>query len=64
MFEVLPVTLRIAHLVTERAPAAEIKKEALNDEMLPHRECAIRKMALGETTFDELTAMTEKQALY
>ncbi len=64
VFEVLPITPRIAHLVAQRAPAAEIEKEALNDGMLTLRECAIRKMALGETTFDEVIAMTEEQALY
>ncbi|MBN1337068.1 MAG: type II/IV secretion system protein [Deltaproteobacteria bacterium] len=64
VFEVLPVTPRIARLITERAPAAEIKKEALNDGMLTLRECAIRKMAMGETTFDEVISMTEEQVLY
>jgi general secretion pathway protein E len=64
IFEVLPLTPRISRLVSERAPAMEIKKEALNDGMVTLREYAIKKMALGETTFDEVIAVTEEQQIY
>jgi general secretion pathway protein E len=60
VFEVLRMTPRIARLVQERAPAQEIKREALNDGMLTLREYAIKKMARGETTFEEVIAITDE----
>ncbi len=64
IFEVLPVTPRIRSLIQAKAPAQEIKREALNDGMLTLREYAIKKMARGETTFEEIVAVTEEHALY
>jgi general secretion pathway protein E len=64
IFEVLRMTPRIQKLVQERAPAQDIKREALNDGMLTLREYAIKKMARGETTFEEVLAMTDETALY
>jgi general secretion pathway protein E len=64
VFEVMPITPRIARLVNERAPATEIKKEALNDGMLTLRESAIKKLATGITTYEEVVAMTDETALY
>jgi len=64
VFEVLPITPRIARLISERAPAVEIKKEALNDGMMTLREYAIKKMAMGETTFEEVLAMTDEVDVY
>ena len=64
VFEVLPVTPRIRTLIQARAPAQDIKREALNDGMLTLREYAIKKMARGETTFEEIVAVTEEHPLF
>ncbi|MFN7144094.1 MAG: GspE/PulE family protein [Myxococcota bacterium] len=60
VFEVLRMTPRIQKLVQEKAPAQEIKREALNDGMMTLREYAIKKMARGETTFEEIVAVTDE----
>ena len=60
VFEVLRMTPRIQRLVQEKAPAQEIKREALNDGMMSLREYAIKKMARGETTFEEIVAVTDE----
>jgi general secretion pathway protein E len=60
IFEMLRVTPRVQKLVQARAPAQDIKREALHDGMLTLREYAIRKMAKGETTFEEVLAMTDE----
>jgi general secretion pathway protein E len=64
IFECMPMTPRIAKLVNEKASAAEIKKEALNDGMLTLREYAIKKMARGETTYEEVLAVTDEVQIY
>ncbi len=64
VFEVLPITPRIAKLIADKAPSVEIKKESLNDGMMTLREYAIKKMAMGETTFDEVMAMTDEVNVY
>jgi len=64
LYEVMPVTPRINRLINERASAQEIKREALNDGMLTLREYGIKKIAMGETTFDEVIAVTDDVDLY
>ncbi len=64
IFEVMPITPRIRKLIEAKAPAQEIKREALNDGMLTLREYGIKKMARGETTFEEIMAVTDEHALY
>ena len=64
VFEVLPITPRIGKLIADRAPSVEIKKEALNDGMMTLREYAIKKMAMGETTYEEVLAMTDEVNVY
>lgn len=64
LFEVMPVTPRISKLIHDRAPASEIKREALNDGMLTLRECAIKKIAMGHTTVEEVLAVTDEQMVY
>ncbi len=63
VFEVLRMTPRLQKLVQEKAPAQEIKREALNDGMMSLREYAIKKMARGETTFEEVVAVTDELAV-
>jgi len=64
LFEVMHVTPRIQRLINERASSQEIMREALNDGMLSLREYGIKKIAEGETTFDEVMALTDERALY
>ena len=64
VFEVMQITPRVRKLIEEKAPAQDIKREAINDGMLTLREYAIKKMARGETTFEEILAVTEEHALY
>jgi type II secretory ATPase GspE/PulE/Tfp pilus assembly ATPase PilB-like protein len=64
VFELLRVTPRIQDLILRRATAQELKREALNDGMLTLREYAIKKLARGETTFEEVLAVTDEQPLY
>ncbi|MEN9785447.1 MAG: hypothetical protein RLZZ299_711 [Pseudomonadota bacterium] len=60
VFEIMRMTPRLQRLVQARAPAQELKREALHDGMLTLREYAIKKMARGETTFEEVVAMTDE----
>jgi type IV pilus assembly protein PilB len=60
----MPVTTRIGTLVHEQASSQEIKREALNDGMLTLREYGIKKIAFGETSFDEVMAMTDDRSVY
>lgn len=64
VFEVMPITPRLRKLIEQKAPSHEVKREALNDGMLTLREYAIKKMARGETTFEEILAVTEEHQLY
>ncbi len=64
LFEVLPITPRIQRLVHEKASSQDIKREALNDGMLTLREYGIKKLALGETTFEEVMATTDERPVY
>jgi general secretion pathway protein E len=64
VFEVMPMTARIQRLVQEKASSQEIKREAVNDGMLTLREYAIKKLARGETTIDEVIAVTDETHLY
>ncbi len=58
VFEVLEVNDKIRKLIHTRASSKEIAKQARQDGMLTLREAAIRKMAKGITTFDEVLRMT------
>jgi type II secretory ATPase GspE/PulE/Tfp pilus assembly ATPase PilB-like protein len=64
LYEVMPITPRITRLINERASAQEIKREALNDGMLTLREYGIKKIALGETSFEEIMAVTDDVDVY
>lgn len=58
VFEVMEVTDRIKKLMTARADAGEIKKQARKDGMTTLFEAAVRKMAQGDTTFEEVIRVT------
>ncbi len=58
VFEVLPVDDKIRRLIIGRASARDILKQARNDGLTTLRESAIRKLARGETSFDEVLRVT------
>ena len=64
LYEVMPVTPRIGTLIHERSSAQEIKREALNDGMLTLREYGIKKIAFGETSFEEVMAVTDDRQVF
>jgi general secretion pathway protein E len=64
IFEVMPITPRLQRLINERASSQDIKREALNDGMLTLREYGIKKLAAGETTFEEVMASTDDRPVY
>lgn len=58
VFEVLEVDDKIRKLIHARAGSKEIMKQARQDGLLTLREAAIRKMAKGMTSFDEVLRVT------
>jgi general secretion pathway protein E len=54
IFEMLPVESSVARLIARQAGAAEIRKAARANGMMSLREGAIRKLAGGRTTFEEV----------
>ena len=64
LFEVMPITPRIQRLINEQASSQEILREALNDGMLTLREYGIKKIAQGETTYEEVMSLTDERVIY
>jgi general secretion pathway protein E len=64
LYEVMPITPRIIRLINDSAPGIEIQKEALNDGMLTLRDYGIKKMAQGETSYEEIIALTDDKQIY
>ncbi len=64
LYEVMPMSPRLQRLVSDGAPAQEIKKESLNDGMLTLRDYGIKKLGRGETTFEEVSAATDDVDIY
>ncbi len=64
LFEVLTVTPRVQRLINERASTQAIHREAIYDGMLTLREYGIKKLARGETTFEEIIANTDDRAVF
>ena len=58
VYEVMPMTERIRQLILARADSVAISRQAAADGMLTLRESAIRKMALGLTSFAEVVRVT------
>jgi general secretion pathway protein E len=58
LFEVLPVDDGIRHLVIGGASAEEIKREAVARGMRTLRESALRKLAEGTTSYQEVVRVT------
>jgi general secretion pathway protein E len=58
LYELMPISEKIVKLVNQRADATEITKVARLDGMMTLREAAIRTLAQGVTTFDEVFRVT------
>jgi general secretion pathway protein E len=58
VFEVLAVDDKIRKLITAKASAKDILKQAKNDGLLTLREAAIKKLAKAQTSFDEVLRVT------
>mgnify|MGYP001426869046 CR=1 FL=1 len=58
IFEVMAVDEKIRHMVTKGVTADEVGKQAQRDGMLTLRQAAIKKMALGLTSFEEVLRVT------
>jgi general secretion pathway protein E len=64
LFELLAITPRIQRLIDARASSQEIMREGINDGMITLREYGIKKIAAGETTFEEVMSLTDERVLY
>jgi type II secretory ATPase GspE/PulE/Tfp pilus assembly ATPase PilB-like protein len=58
VFEVMPVTDAIRQLINNRADGPQILRQARQEGMMTLRECAIRRMLDGQTTFQEVLRVT------
>jgi len=58
VFEILPVDEHIKSLIIENKDAPEIKREAIRHGMKTLRQSALRKLAEGVTTFEEVVRVT------
>ncbi len=58
VFEILPVDEGIKELIVEGADSPQIKREAVNRGMRTLRQSALRKLAEGVTTFEEVVRVT------
>jgi general secretion pathway protein E len=58
IFEILPVDDAVKHLVLQGADAPEIKREAVKNGMRTLRQSALRRLADGTTTYEEVVRVT------
>ena len=58
VFELLEVDDSIRRLISQRAGSPEIRKAARANGMMSLRECAIKKLAQGITTFEEVLSVS------
>jgi general secretion pathway protein E len=58
VYEVMPVTEKVTRLINARGDAKEIMKVSRLDGMMTLREVAIKKLAQGLTTFEEIIRVT------
>ncbi len=58
IFEIMPIDDGIKNLVVEGKDAPEIKREAVKNGMRTLRQSALRKLAEGVTTFEEVVRVT------
>jgi type IV pilus assembly protein PilB len=60
VFEILPVTEKIARLILERAPASEIEKEAKVEGMVSLKQDGYLKALEGITTIEEVLRVAQE----
>jgi type II secretory ATPase GspE/PulE/Tfp pilus assembly ATPase PilB-like protein len=58
IFEILPIDESVKHLIINGSDAPEIKREAVKNGMKTLRQSALRKLAEGVTTFEEVVRVT------
>ncbi|HVC95738.1 MAG TPA: GspE/PulE family protein [Pirellulales bacterium] len=54
VFEILSLTPSVRQRIAEGRPLGEISQQAIDDGMLDFRRASLLKVALGETSFDEI----------
>jgi len=59
IYEVLPVTEKIARMITERAPAIQIEKQAMTEGMILMKQDGYLKAFEGKTTIEEVLRVAE-----
>ena len=60
IFEVMPVDRRVRELIEARASAVDIKRDAMAEGMMTMREYAIKKLARGQTTIEEVLRVSNE----
>ena len=60
IYELMEITPKIGKLIASRAASKDIKSDAVSDGMMTLRECAIKKMAQGLTTYEEVVRVTSE----
>jgi type II secretory ATPase GspE/PulE/Tfp pilus assembly ATPase PilB-like protein len=60
IFEVLPVTEKIARLILERAAAGEIEKQAIEEGMITMKQDGYLKVLEGITTIEEVLRVAQE----
>jgi len=60
IFEVLPVTEKIARLILERAPARDIEKQAIEEGMVTMKQDGYLKAIEGITTIEEVLRVAQE----
>jgi type IV pilus assembly protein PilB len=60
IFEVLPVTEKIARLILERAPARDIEKQAIEEGMITMKQDGYLKAVEGITTIEEVLRVAQE----
>ena len=58
VYELFQVTDKVVDLILKNKPASVLKTAAIEDGMVPLRDAAVRKMAAGLTTFEEVIRVT------
>jgi general secretion pathway protein E len=62
IYEVMAVSDKLRRLIADQADSGRMTRQALEDGMTTLREAAIKKMALGLTSFDEVLRVTTEGA--
>lgn len=60
IYELMEITPKIGKLIASKAGSKDIKADAVSDGMMTLRECAIKKMAQGLTTYEEVVRVTSE----